>query len=245
MLLLGAAVAALAVVAYVVVAVTMKEDSGPTARPIASVGDPADSGTSPVSYSSSPSTDVYAAIDRRTGDGTPLTLEESFPSSARTITITDAKGKKTKAKLGLSAQRLDADCADAVWGAGVADELRRGGCTQATRALYTSQKKKYVLAVTVFNLAAVQDADRLVGVLDTVGGGGFVRPLPVASVEPFARGFSMARGLAMGHYAVVAWAQRLDGGGDEQDEVLLELLIEGGKAPGPLGRAARGRPAGG
>jgi hypothetical protein len=48
----------------------------------------------------------------------------------------------------------------------------------------------------------------------------------------------MARGLAMGHYAVVSWAQRLDGKGDASDGNLLSLLIEGGKAPAVLGRAA-------
>jgi hypothetical protein len=49
----------------------------------------------------------------------------------------------------------------------------------------------------------------------------------------------MARGLAMGHFAVVSWAARLDGKGDATDETLLSLLIEGGKSPAVLGRAAR------
>jgi hypothetical protein len=38
---------------------------------------------------------------------------------------------------------------------------------------------------------------------------------------------------------VVSWAERLDGKGTETDETLLSLLIEGGKSPAVLGRAAR------
>jgi hypothetical protein len=118
----------------------------------------------------------------------------------------------------------------------VGDELRRGSCTQAAQGVYAD--RDYALTVTVFNLAGKESADRLVGMLGS--GGGFVRPLPAqAPLDRVGQGFTMARGLAMGHYAVVAWAQRLDGEGDAQDEALLSLLIEGGKAPGPLGRAAR------
>ncbi|SEF53370.1 hypothetical protein SAMN04489712_101340 [Thermomonospora echinospora] len=218
--------------------------------PQASVGRPADSGSSPSSYSSSPSTDAYAGIDQRGEDGSPLTEEEAFPSSARSLTV-----KEAGSRLKLVGKRLDGDCAHAVWGRAVGDELRRGGCLQAVRGMYADTGRGYALSVTIFNLASSADADRLVDALGRGRGGGFVRPLtgaddgvtvrPTASatagasaLEGFGQGFSMARGLAMGHYAVISWAQRLDGEGDETDEALLALLIEGGKAPAVLGRAA-------
>jgi hypothetical protein len=145
-----------------------------------------------------------------------------------------------KATLKLRAKRLDGDCAAAVWGGSVGDELGRGGCTQAARGIYSDTKRGYALAVAVFNLAGSADADRFVAKLETTIGAGFVRPLEApAPLDGFGRGFGMARGLAMGHFAVVSWAQRLDGKGDEKDETLLSLLIEGGKAPAVLGRAAR------
>ncbi|WP_242902088.1 hypothetical protein [Actinomadura terrae] len=214
------------------------DDPVASRAPAAIIGRPAGSGSSPTSYSSSPTSAAYAGIAARTSDTRPLTAGEAFPSSAATISVPDSDVKMT-----LRAKRLDGDCAAAVWGATVAADLRRGGCTQAARGLYASTGqggRGYAMAVAVFNLAGSADADRFVGLLDRTRGGGFVRPLeatgPLAS---FGRGFGMARGLAMGHFAVVSWAQRLDGGGDERDETLLSLLIEGGKAPAVLGRAAR------
>jgi hypothetical protein len=111
--------------------------------------------------------------------------------------------------------------------------------------VYAGEEKGYALTVAVFNLAGKQDADRLVGMLGS--GGGFVQPLPAeAPVDSFGQGPTVARGLAMGHYAVVSWAQRLDGTGTAEDETLLSLLIEGGKTPSALGRAAKAtqRPSG-
>lgn len=100
----------------------------------------------------------------------------------------------------------------------------------------------HIVNVAIFNLADVGASDRLVEALGTGRGGGFVKPLTSEPpLDRVGRGFSMARGLAMGHYAVVAWAERLDGEGDPTDAGLLSLLIEGGKAPAVLGRAARPR----
>ncbi|REE99762.1 hypothetical protein [Thermomonospora umbrina] len=238
----------------VVVAVASGGDEGGAAasEPASPVGRPVDSGRSPASYSSSPTTGAYAGIARRATDVKPLTEAESFPGSGEAIAVTEAK-----ATLRLVDHRLDADCANAVWGAALGDELRRGGCTQALRGMYADARRGFALSVTILNLNTSADADRLVEALGNGRGGGFIRPLtdrvatprstsrtssgasPTAlPLERFGEGFSMARGLAMGHYAVIAWAQRLDGSGDAGDEALLALLIEGGKAPGVLGRAA-------
>lgn len=242
------AAAALAVLFVVAVAglIAFSGDEGRPAQsdPAGTVGRAADSGPSPQSYSSSPSTDAYRGIAERAKDARPLTEAEVFPASDRTVTVREAG-----ARLTLVGSRLDGDCARAVWGAAVADELRRGGCNQAVRGMYVDIRKGYALSVAIFNLNTSADADRFVAALGRVRGGGFVRPLTedpggvTASPSPeeltrFGQGFGAARGLAMGHYAVVAWAQRLDGTGDPTDEALLALLIEGGKASAVLGRAA-------
>ncbi|HEX2317114.1 MAG TPA: hypothetical protein VHJ17_25435 [Thermomonospora sp.] len=252
----GGALAAVLVGVVVVAVASGGGDEAPVTRAGSPVGRPADSGRSPASYSSSPTTGAYAGIAQRGADARPLTEGESFPSSARTLTVTEAG-----ARLRLVGHRLDTDCANAVWGVALGEELRRGGCTQALRGMYADARKGLALSVTVLNLNSSADADRLVAALGNGRGGGFVRPLtegltPVTAspkatstakttasptavpLERFGEGFSMARGLAMGHYAVIAWAQRLDGTGDPGDEALLALLIEGGKAPGVLGRAA-------
>uniref|UniRef100_UPI000AE655CA hypothetical protein n=1 Tax=Actinomadura hibisca TaxID=68565 RepID=UPI000AE655CA len=231
--------AAVALVGVIVLAlallVTVRGEKAPKARQaLPPVGRPAAGGPSPASYSSSPSTDAYAAVARRTADATPLTGAEMFSGNAASVRADGG------ARLSLRAKRLDTACAEAVWGLPAARELARGRCTQAARALYADTRKGYALAVTVFNLATVADADRLVDTLGRVRGGGFVRPLPAGRpLDRFGQGYGMARGLAIGHYAVVAWAQRVDGKGDERDETLLMLLIEGGKSPGVLGRVVR------
>lgn len=198
------------------------------------VGTAAETGLSPTSYSSSPSSEAYAGIKTRKADAEPLTIEEAFPEDARTLAVPEAE-----VELKLAAEKLDGDCAAAVWGASVAADLRRGGCSQAARGLYADGDGGYAMAVAVFNLASAADADRFVTTLGDVRGGGFVRPLPAeGSLAEFGTGFGMARGLAQGHFAVVSWAARLDGSGDAADETLLSMLIEGGKAPAVLARAA-------
>ncbi|MFV2174182.1 hypothetical protein ACFHW2_26805 [Actinomadura sp. LOL_016] len=198
------------------------------------VGAAAETGPSPTSYSNSPSSDAYAGIRTRKADAKPLTIEEAFPKDARTLSVPE-----TEVELKLAARKLDGDCAAAVWGASVAADLRRGGCSQAARSLYADTGAGYGMAVAVFNLASAADADRFVATLGEVRGGGFVRPLAAeAASTEFGTGFSMARGLAQGHFAVVSWSARLDGSGGATDEVLLSMLIEGGKAPAVLARAA-------
>lgn len=196
-------------------------------------GAPAGTGPSPASYSSSASSEAYAGIAQRRTDPAPLTAKEAFPPAASAL-------QAGKARPALRGKQLDADCTAAVWGGTVAAELRRGRCTQAARMIYADPRSGHALAVAVFNLASAADADRFVATLDRARGGGFVRPLPVPGSEHvFGQGYGMARGLGMGHFAVVTWAERLDGKGDARDETLLSLLIEGGKVPAVLGRAAR------
>ncbi|MFG1855962.1 hypothetical protein ACGFJT_29310 [Actinomadura geliboluensis] len=217
--------------------VVFRDGNGPAAGSAANakIGKPAGNGPSPTSYSSSPSTSAYGGIAARGSDPEPLTAAEAFPADAATLAVPDGE-----VKVKLRAKRLDADCAAAVWGGSVGAELGKGGCTQAARAIYSDPKRGYGLAVTVFNLNSSADADRFVARLEHTIGAGFVRPLEAPEpLDDFGRGFGMARGLAMGHFAVVSWAERLDGKGTETDETLLSLLIEGGKSPAVLGRAAR------
>ncbi|MFG2086054.1 hypothetical protein [Spirillospora sp. NPDC048824] len=211
--------------------------NGPAAGGAATVtiGTPAETGVSPDSYSSSSSSSAYSGIASRRADPKPLTVEEAFPSSAAKLSV---PGGEVRVKLRV--KRLDGDCAAAVWGATVGEVLGEGGCTQAARGIYSDTENGHALAVAVFNLAGSAEADRFVATLEQTIGAGFVRPLEApAPLDGFGRGFDMARGLAMGHFAVVTWAQRLDGKGGPEDEALLSLLIEGGKNPAVLGRAAR------
>jgi len=222
---LAAGLVAVALAVAAVLVLREEEPAAKTATPASRMGRPAGSGVPPTSYSSSPSSGVFAPINQRSSDSEPLTVAELFAEK----TITDTT---SKAKLTLRDTRLDGDCAKAMWGASVGKVLRQGDCTQVARAVYSDPKKGYAVTIGVFNLADSADADRAV---EAFGNGGFVKPLPGVKLG---EGFSVARGLAMGHFVWVTWVQRIDGKGDEQNEALLSLLVTAAKAEAIYARAA-------
>lgn len=198
-------------------------------------------GVTPSTYSSSPTSKAYAGIEKRSADAAPLTTGEAFPPEASTVQVS------RKVRLALKGKELGSDCSTAVWGGETAKALHRAGCTQVARTLYADTSRGYGLSVTVFNLVDASSANTVVDALGQGSGGGFVRPLTSDAggrLGSFGQnGYGAARGVAMGHFAVVAWAQRLSGTGDAgsaaKDETLLSILIEGQKAPAVLDRAAR------
>ncbi|MGH3374099.1 MAG: hypothetical protein ACRDP6_05125 [Actinoallomurus sp.] len=177
-------------------------------------------------YSQASSTAAFAAIADRTKDGKPLTTAEIF--ATKKITDDDAK-----ASLKLTASSLDPGCLPAIWGTRLAGRLQQGKCTQAARAEY--EDKHFGALVTIFNLATSHAADQIVAEADPRAGNGF--PLVPPKGMPFDQGFSTARGVAMGHYAVITWIRRADGTGDERDPALLSLLVTTGRPNAVLVRA--------
>ena len=204
-----------------------RDNPGP--RPVAT-------GIAPAAYSDSPSTRVFAGIDRRSVDAKPLTVGEVFPKAAKTLPDKDAR-----ARLTLADARLDGDCAAAIWGLELGEELRRAGCTQVVRGAYIEQKAGYAAMVAIFNLAGATQANRVVDALGNNSVPGFI--LPLTGGDRFDQGFSVARGRAMGHYGVIGWVRRLNGKGNEQDTALLSLLVTVESPKAILGRAAAARTA--
>jgi hypothetical protein len=222
------------VVAAVVVAIgaMFTREGAEPPQQAAVMGQPAPNGVSPSAYSDAASSRVFASIADRKADATPLTRREVFPKAARVLPDEDAR-----ARLTLADSQLDTDCAVAIWGAGLGEELRKGGCTQVARGAYVDKKAGYAALVAVINLATAGDANRVVEAMGA--NAGFV--VPLTKVDAFDEGFSVARGRAMGHYAVVGWVRRLNGKGDAQDEALLSLLVTV-EGPGAiLNRAAAAR----
>lgn len=120
----------------------------------------------------------YAAIDTRRRDATPLTTEEVFPPSTRSL-----------AGMGQVSTRQFTDCDELLWGTSATE------CTQALQATYAggSMAGQFV----IFNLADGRAADALVSALRK---GGFVRQ--DVAFEPVG---SLAQVRAMGHYVTVSW----------------------------------------
>lgn len=195
----------------------------PMSRPVVT-------GLAPDSYSSSPSTEVFARIASREDDPAPLTAEEMFPK--KDVLRDEVSGAEPALRLSV----LDDDCGKAVWGRGLGEVLQDGGCTQAVRGLYTDEKKGFRVLVAAYNLGDEEAADRAVEAFGA-GAGGFVK-LPDKTPKGFGEGFSLARGLAMGHYALITWAERTDGKGAGTNGALLSLVVTAAKAEGLYARAA-------
>ncbi|WP_326638438.1 hypothetical protein OG884_30065 [Streptosporangium sp. NBC_01755] len=169
-------------------------------------------------YKGWPSSKVFAPIAQSKADPGPLTVKELF--AARTL-------KEGRITLRLAGTRLEADCAMATWGQGLADLLAQGGCTQVARGLYVSADGRYVAQYTLFNLRDTASADTLVNALTTLHRGGWVRPLQATRAVFPAEGHTEAGGHAMGHYAGLVWIGRTDGAepGPRDDFVSLALTI--------------------
>jgi hypothetical protein len=227
----GLAVVLLAGVAFLMLG------SGSGRKPAAPTAGLATSGLAPEVYSDAPSTPTFDAIGERSADGGPLTADEVFPRGKTTLV-----DGVTHARLELRGQRLDTDCAQAIWGVTAGGELRKSSCNQVVRGIYSDEKKGYAALFAIFNLAHSVDAGRFVHAITPGSGAGFVRPLPAAApLDRFGQGFGMARGAAMGHYAVIVWVQRLDGTGDAKDQGLISLLVTAGNAPAVYARVAAHR----
>lgn len=184
-----------------------------------------DSGPLPMTYSRASSTSVFAPIATRAKDHRPLTAHEVFDT--KSVRDDDAKDtlKLTDSRVG--------QCAAGVWGPRLAAELQRSSCTQVARGRYLGNR--FEVMVTIFNLADANAAGRVVATADPKAGNGFAQPL---GTRPFGQSYSTARGVAMGHYAVIAWAQHTDGTGDDKDTALLSLLVTFGHPEAILARTA-------
>jgi hypothetical protein len=216
----------IAVVVAAVVLVLTKAGGGSHGADAPEVKNVRTEGPGASAYSQAASTAAFATIADRSKDAKPLTASEAF--ATKKIIDLDAK-----ASLKLTASRLDSHCTVAIWGTRLAGLLQQGGCTQTARATYTD--KHFDAIVTIFNLADAQAADRVVASADPRTGNGF--PLAPPKSPPFGQAFSTARGVAMGHYAVITWVQRADGTGDESDAALLSLLVTTGRPNAVLLRA--------
>ncbi|MER6177827.1 hypothetical protein [Streptosporangium sp. NPDC001681] len=171
-------------------------------------------------YKGWPSSKVFAPIAQSKADPKPLTVKDLF--ATRTL-------KEGRVTLRLAATRLEAGCAMATWGQGLADLLAQGGCTQVARGLYVSADGRYVAQYTLFNLRDTASADTLVNTLTTLHRGGWVRPLQAGKAVFPAGGHTESSGHAMGHYAGLVWIGRTDGAdpGPKDDFVSLALTVRG------------------
>jgi hypothetical protein len=164
----------------------------------------------PVTYNSMKSWSLWDSLNTATQDNKPLTLDEVFADS-------EAKSYKDSSDNTVfnlqGTGRLDTDCGSTVNGPDLKTALQGYGCTQVVRAAYVSADQRWVGQLAIFNLKDVTSANAFLDDLDPKSGKGFSVPVTGPSpVEKFGSSTTGAESGAYGHFVVVGWAGRVDGG---------------------------------
>ncbi|ROO84012.1 hypothetical protein EDD29_1523 [Actinocorallia herbida] len=118
------------------------------------------------------------------------------------------------------------DCASAVWGKLLTETLARGECTQIARGAYLSKDGTGAGMFVAINLVDQRAAQQVLNALDPELKGGFVRTLAVdgASAD-FGSGFTAAYSQAIGHYVIMSWVGRADGGTPDAMNELIDTSL--------------------
>ncbi|MQA97947.1 MAG: hypothetical protein GEV11_26280 [Streptosporangiales bacterium] len=161
----------------------------------------------PTGFQRQASLPVFAPIARRAAGEQPISTEELFDDEVKKLTF---KGRELR----LRETKADPDCAAAVWGNSLREELGARGCTRVLRASYSDPDDRYLGQFAVLDVADVRSADSLLNAFDPNRSTGFVLPL-TAKTEGFGKGHTEATAQAMGHYVVIAWVGRADGKPDD------------------------------
>lgn len=164
----------------------------------------------PVTYNAMKSWSLWNSLNTASQDSKPLTLDEVF-ADAEAKSYRD-NNDSTSFNLQGSG-RLDTDCGSTVSGAALQTALQGYGCTQVVRAAYVSADQRWVGQLAIFNLKDVTSANAFLDDLDPKSGKGFFTPVTGASpVDKFGSAVTGAESGAYGHFVVVGWAGRVDGG---------------------------------
>jgi hypothetical protein len=164
----------------------------------------------PVTYNAMKSWSLWDSLNTASQDSKPLTLDEVFADS-------EAKSYKDSSDNTVfnvqGTGRLDTDCGSTVNGPALKTALQGYGCTQVVRAAYVSADQHWVGQLAIFNLRDVTSANAFLDDLDPKSNKGFFVPVTGPSpVEKFGSATTGAESGAYGHFVVVGWAGRVDGG---------------------------------
>jgi hypothetical protein len=169
----------------------------------------------PVTYDSMKSWSLWDSLNTASQDAKPLTLDEVF-ADPEAKAYKDGRDSTTFNLQGTG--RLDTDCGSTVSGAELKTLLQSYGCTQVVRAAYVSADQRWVGQLAIFNLRDVTSANAFLDDLDPKSGKGFFTPVTGASpVDKFGSSVTGAESGAYGHFVVVGWAGRVDGGETSSD----------------------------
>ncbi|GLY82628.1 hypothetical protein [Actinoallomurus iriomotensis] len=192
---------------------TASSSASATPRSSSSGGAPpaASSGAGkPVTYNSMKSWSLWDSLNTASKDSKPLTLDEVF-ADPEAKSYKDSSDNTVFNVQGTG--RLDTNCVGTVSGSALQTALQGYGCTQVVRAAYVSADQKWVGQMAIFNLKDVTSANAFIDDLDPKANKGFFLPVTGPSpVDKFGTSTTGAESGAYGHFVVVGWAGRADGG---------------------------------
>ncbi|WP_283133533.1 hypothetical protein [Rhizohabitans arisaemae] len=174
----------------------------------------------PEGYQAWPPSKIFKPIGDRRSDPKAMSVGEVF--AEQTLRY---EGQALK----LAAKHAGKDCAAAVHGQRLVDEVAAAGCTQVLRGHYVSENKRYVAQFTLLNVRDAAAAEGLVTSLKTGYKSGWVVPLGTKGPAFPKGGYTEASGYAMGHYVALSWVGRADGASrtEKDDFVNLSLTVRG------------------
>lgn len=140
----------------------------------------------------------YCHIEFRTGDPTPLTIQELFPP-----VFANEKDHTSFQRVGT---RMDTTCSNAVKGQSLISALQSGKCTQVARASYVTADNKIMGTIGIANLITTHQA-HLAG--KAVGANDIIAPLSTSKgiTAKLGQGTGIIDGWYKGHYLIVTWAE--------------------------------------
>ncbi|MCW2936756.1 MAG: hypothetical protein JWM19_7718 [Actinomycetia bacterium] len=140
----------------------------------------------------------FCHIELRTDDPAPLTLSELY--------LTAFHSQKANADFLLQTDKVDTNCANAIFGSQLISQVKTGKCTQVLRATYLSGDKTIMGTIGVVNLSSTNQA-HYAGKI--VGQNDFIQPLKTSKglTAKIGQGVGVVEAEYKGHYLILTWAE--------------------------------------
>jgi hypothetical protein len=140
----------------------------------------------------------FCHIGQRTDDPAPLTLSELY--------LPAFHSQKANADFLLQTEKVDTNCASALFGSQLISQVKTGKCTQILRATYLSGDKTIMGTIGVVNLSSTNQA-HYAGKI--IGQNDFIQPLKTSKgfTAKIGQGIGVVEAEYKGHYLILTWAE--------------------------------------
>ena len=140
----------------------------------------------------------FCHIETRTDDPTPLTLSELY--------LPRFHSQADNQDFILQSEKIDTNCASALFGSELISQVQTGKCTQVLRASYLSSDQTIMGTIGVVNLISTNQAHyagKIIGQSD------FIQPLSTSTglTAKLGKGVGVVQAHYKGHYLILTWAQ--------------------------------------